>query len=229
MDMSFDRYVRQTLINDIGEEGQKKISSTRVGVVGAGGLGSFIIPELIAAGFGVVRIFEGDRLTLTNLNRQIIYREEDIGKKKAEVLSDRLSDLNREVQLEVVDEIIESERQVSHFKDLNIIIDATDNIQTKLLLDRFAGVLNIPLIHGAVDGYRGQVGVFIYPKSLKSVYSEKSTDKKRTPVIAPVCGVVGSIQVNESIWYAVKGETLLNGKLLVIDLYNLSFKEVEVG
>ena len=227
--MSFERYKRQLLIPEIGEEGQKKISSAKVGVVGAGGLGSFVIPELIAAGFGTVRIFEGDRLTLTNLNRQIIYREEDIGKKKSEVLTKRLAGLNEGVKIEVVDEMIIKERQVSHFKDLDIIIDATDNIETKLLLDKFAGVLNIPLVHGAVEGFRGQVGVFLYPKSLKNVYKNKSTGKKTTPVVAPICGVVGSIQVNETLRYITGGEVLLNGKLLFIDLKNLVFREVEVG
>ncbi len=226
--MSFERYRRQILIDRIGVEGQKKLKNARIGIVGAGGLGSFIILEAVAAGIGTVRIFEGDNLTLNNLNRQILYTEKDVGKKKAKILPDRVGELNSEVKIEVIDEMVVEEKQIAYFKDLDLIIDATDNIKSKLLLDKFSSVLGIPLVHGAVHGFRGQVGVFIYPRTLKQVYNKKLPAENETPAIASLCGVVGSLQVNEALRYILTGKTLLNGKLLLIDLWNLSFTEVEV-
>ncbi len=227
--MTFERYKRQILIDDIGETGQKKIASARVGVVGAGGLGSVVIPQLIAAGFGTVRIFEGDRLTLTNLNRQTIYKEDDIGKKKAEVLSERLSGMNSDVNIEIIPEFVESERHVKYFKDLDLIIDATDNIEARLLMDRFSQVLNLPLIHGAVRGTMGQVGVFIPPKTITSLYNKSEQREQETPVVAPICGVVGSIEVYEALRIILTGTSPLNGKILLIDLKLLSFREVDIS
>lgn len=229
MDTDFERYKRQLLIEYIGEDGQKKISSSKIGVVGAGGLGSIVIPQLIALGFGTIRIFEGDSLTITNLTRQIIYREEDIGKKKAEVLKNRLGGLNSEVKLEVIDEFIENNKQIKYFEDLDIIVDATDNIKSRLLLDSFCQRLNIPFIHGAIMGTIGQAGVFIPPKSIKSLYRTSKETHGEVPVIVPICGVIGSIQVNEVVRIAITGKSPLNGKLLLVDLKSLSFKEVQVS
>ncbi len=224
-----ERYDRQTMIRGIGEEGQEKLKRAKVVIAGTGGLGSPVSLYLAAAGVGTIRIVDHDRVELSNLNRQILHWDKDIGRSKVASAREKLSQLNQGVKIEAVGEII-NETNISRIvTGFNLIVDATDNLPARHLLNKAAIENGIPLIHGAVYGLEGRVMTIIPGKTacLRCVYRELIPGK-RFPVIGVTPAVIGSIEATEAIKYIVGIGKLLTNRLLVYDGLQMTFTELAV-
>ncbi len=214
------------MIGEIGQKGQERLKRSRVVIAGAGGLGSSIAIYLTVAGVGMIRIIDHDQVTLSNLNRQILHWEEDIGRKKVDSARTKLRNLNSAIEIEAISETI-TEDNIAHFVDgCEVIVDAMDNLPTRYLLNRCAIEKNIPFFHGAVNGFEGRVMTVIPGKTacLRCMYRGPIPQEK-FPVIGVVPGVIGSIQATEVIKYLVGIGKLLTNRLLVYDGLKVNFNE----
>ena len=225
------RYDRQIMIYGFGEEGQEKLKKTKVFLAGAGGLGSPIALYLTAAGIGTLVIADHDVVELSNLNRQILHWEENIGKKKVDSAADKLSKFNTGIKIEIIAETI-SESNVAEFVgDADIIVDAMDNLPTRYLLNKTALAKGIPFIHGAVSGFEGRVMTVLPGKTacLNCLYHGAAVPKAKFSVIGVTPGVIGCIQATEVIKYVVGLGELLTDRLLNYDGLSMKFSEFKIN
>ena len=225
-----DRYDRQIMIGEIGQEGQEKLKRSRVVVAGAGGLGSPIAIYLTAAGIGLIRLIDHDQVVLSNLNRQILHWEEDIGRKKVDSASGKLRNLNAAVEIEAMAATI-TEGSVSQLVDgCDVIVDAMDNLPTRYILNRCAVEKNIPFFHGAVNGFQGRAMTIIPGQTacLRCMY-RGPVPQEKFPVIGVTPAVIGCIQATEVIKYLVGIGKLLTNRLLIYDGLKATFSEFTVN
>ncbi|WP_243665750.1 HesA/MoeB/ThiF family protein [Vulcanisaeta sp. JCM 16159] len=226
-----DRYSRQVAV--IGREGQERLSRAHVAVVGLGGLGTLVSMYLVGAGVGELTIIDYDTINITDLHRQLLYREEDIGKPKVEVAVKRLRDINSAVRVRPVNEALTSENAEEVIKDVDVVVDALDNWLGRQVLNEAIVRLRKPLVHGAVNGWYGQVSTIIPGKTpcLYELVQAKSLPQcvGYCPVVGPVVGVVASIEATEVIKLITGiGEPLIN-KLLIIDGKNWVIDEIKLS
>lgn len=225
-----ERYDRQIMMGEIGQEGQERLKRSRVFIAGAGGLGSPIASYLTAAGIGMIRMIDHDHVALSNLNRQILYWEEDIGRKKVDSAKKKLTNLNSAVEIETIGETI-TEDNVSRLVDgCDVIVDAMDNLSTRYILNRCAIERNIPFFHGAVHGFEGRVMTIIPGKTacLRCMY-RGPVPQEKFPVIGVAPAVIGSIQATEVIKYLVGIGKLLTNRLLFYNGLEVTFSEFTVN
>lgn len=223
-----EKYIRQIML--FGEEGQEKLRNAKVFVAGAGGLGSPVCTYLAVAGVGKIILADFDSVDLSNLNRQFLHHDKDIGREKIKSAEEKLLSLNPEIKVETIREKITDENADSIVPPCDLIIDALDNFDTRHVLNRLAVKRNIPLIHGAVSGYRGQVTTIIPGKTPCLFCIFPSSFKKEVfPVLGTTPGVIGSIQANEAIKYLTGQGKLLENRLLLWDGLSCSFSELNVN
>ena len=224
-----ERYDRQIMIRGFGEEGQEKLKQAKVIVAGSGGLGSPVSIYLAAAGVGTIRIVDHDKVELSNLNRQILHWDKDIGRKKVDSAAEKLSQLNQSVKIESVQGTISEDNVFSLVAGFDVIVDAMDNLPTRYLLNKAAIENNIPFVHGAVHGLEGRVTTIIPGKTacLKCIYRGLPSEEK-FPVIGVTPAVIACIQATEVIKYLVGIGKLLINRLLVYDGLNMKFTEMTV-
>ncbi len=217
------------MIKGIGKEGQERLKKARVFVAGAGGLGSPISIYLAIAGVGTIRIADHDTVELSNLNRQILHGNGDIGKRKIDSAAQKLKDLNKDVTVETADEMITEENISRLVGDCDLIVDATDNLPTRYVLNRTAIAKNIPFFHGAVYGFEGRAMTVIPGRTacLWCVYQGRITGGE-FPVIGVAPAVIGCLQATEVIKYLTGIGEILTDKLLIYDGLNLEFTKLEV-
>jgi adenylyltransferase/sulfurtransferase len=224
-----ERYDRQIMIKGIGEEGQEKLKRAKVFIAGVGGLGSPISLYLAAAGVGTIRLVDHDTVELSNLNRQVLHGDKDIGKRKGDSAVEKLKKLNQSVKVEAVAEMI-TEDNVSQLVDgFDLIVDALDNLPTRYVLNKAAIDKNMPFFHGAVYGFEGRAMTVIPRKSacLWCIYKGRVTQEK-FPVIGVAPAVIGCLQATEVIKYITGIGELLTNKLLIYDGLNLEFTKLTV-
>lgn len=219
------RYERQ--ISIFGEEGQRKLKKAKVFIAGAGGLGSSISIYLTVAGIGKLRMVDNDIVALENLNRQILHRDNDIGKKKLESAEEKLKKMNFNVEVEVIFETINIGNIDELVGDFDMIVDAMDNFATRYVLNKTALMRKIPLFHGAVHGFYGQATTIIPGKTacLRCIFPEVPPPTV-PPVVGVTPGVVGCIQATEVIKYILGIGGLLENRLLMWDGLNAVMDEV---
>ncbi|HUT96900.1 MAG TPA: HesA/MoeB/ThiF family protein [Dehalococcoidales bacterium] len=224
-----ERYSRQILINGFGEEGQARLKKAKVFIAGAGGLGSITATYLAAAGVRVIRVVDHDTVELSNLNRQILHRDEDIGKNKVDSAAKRLKDINPEVKIEAIAEKITEANISKLVADSDLIVDAMDNLPTRYLLNKTAIEKKIPFFHGAVNGFEGRAMTIIPGQTacLRCVYRGAVVEGS-FPVVGVTPGVIGCIQATEVIKYIVGTGQLLGNRLLVYDGLNMKFTQFKV-
>jgi adenylyltransferase/sulfurtransferase len=225
-----ERYDRQIMIGEIGQEGQEKLKRSRVVIAGAGGLGSPIAIYLTAAGIGMIRIIDHDQVTLSNLNRQILHWEEDIGRRKVDSARTKLKNLNRGVEIEAISETI-TEGNVSQLAEgCDAIVDAMDNLPTRYTLNRFAIEKKIPFFHGAVNGFEGRAMTVLPGETacLRCMY-RGPVPQEKFPVIGVAPAVIGGIQAAEVIKYLTGIGKLLTNRLLIYNGLEVTFKEFRVN
>ncbi len=225
----FKRYDRQILISGFGEEGQKKLKQAKVFIAGAGGLGSPAAMYLTAAGVGLIRIVDRDSVELSNLNRQVLHWQGDIGRRKVDSASEKLKMLNPEVKIEAIDKIITEDNVYQLVADSDLIVDAMDNLPTRYLLNKVALEKTIPLFHGAVYGFEGRVTTIIPNRTacLKCTYRGVIPGEK-FPIIGVTPAVIGCLQATEVIKYIVGIGHLLTNRLLIYNGLNMKFSEYKL-
>jgi molybdopterin-synthase adenylyltransferase len=224
-----ERYDRQIQLPQVGIEGQKKIKQARILIAGAGGLGSPSALYLSAAGVGTIGIVDHDVVELSNLNRQILHWDADLGKAKPISAAEKLQKLNRGITVTAIEETI-TETSVSRIlTDFDMVIDAMDNLASRYILNKAALEKNIPLFHGAVYGLEGRAMTVIPGETacLRCVY-RGAVPEKRFPVFGTTPAVIGCIQATEAIKYIVGAGELLKNRLLIYDGLSMSFSELEI-
>jgi adenylyltransferase/sulfurtransferase len=225
-----ERYDRQIMIRGFGEEGQEKLKNAKVFIAGSGGLGSPVSIYLAAAGIGMVRIVDHDEIELSNLNRQVLHWDENIGMRKVDSTTEKLKRLNPEVKIEAVAETITGVNVHQLVAGFDLIVDAMDNMPTRYLLNKAAIEKGIPFFHGAVYGFEGRAITIIPGKTacLQCVYHSATPPGGKFPVIGVTPAVIACIQATEVIKYIVGIGELLTNRLLVYDGLNMNFSEFQV-
>ncbi len=210
------RYQRQIPL--FGNEGQKKLKDARVLLAGAGGLGSAIAMYLAAAGVGYIRIVDEDVVESSNLNRQILYHEQDIGACKVEAAEKTIHALNRDVKVDAVCRHIDEKSAGDLVHGMDLILDGMDNFATRYILNRAGLDEKIPFIHGAVNGFYGQVTTLIpgVTPCLRCIVPTTPTWDKKV-IIGVTCGAIGSFEATESVKYLIGTGELLTNRLLLWD------------
>ena len=223
------RYDRQMLIEGFGREGQERLRRAKVVVAGAGGLGCVISIYLAAAGVGKIRLVDHDRVEFTDLNRQILYTDKDVGRRKVDSAKERLESLNPEVTVEAVDQTITEDSVLELVGGYDLIVDAMDNFAARYILNKAAIDNDIPLFHGAIHGFEGRATTIIPGRTacLRCLY-RRVPSLGTTPVIGVAAAVIGSIQATEVIKYIVGIGELLTNRLLIYDGLGLECMELEL-
>jgi molybdopterin/thiamine biosynthesis adenylyltransferase len=224
------RYDRQIMIPGIGEAGQEKLKRARVVIAGGGGLGSPSALYLAAAGVGALRLIDHDRVELSNLNRQILHWDKDVGREKATSAAEKLQQLNGNVNVETVATTIDKTNVTELVKGFDVILDAMDNLPTRLLLNEASVKLGIPFVHGAVYGLEGRVMTVVPHESacLRCIYRGAPPPGK-FPVLGTTPAVIGAIQATEAIKLITGIGKPLTNRLLVYDGLNMKFMELSVN
>jgi len=219
------RYSRHLLVPGFGEAEQAKLHDAKVLVVGAGGLGSAALSYLAAAGVGRIGIVEFDTVSISNLQRQILYTTPDLGQEKVEVAASRLRAINPEIQVITYNKKLTDENAGAIVAEYDLVVDCTDNYAARRVIDRFCSLLNKPMIYGSAQEAGGQVSVFHAggSGSYTDLYPDPQDDGRPVGVLSPMPGIVGSLQAMEAIKLITGfGETLA-GRLLTIDAKTMTF------
>jgi adenylyltransferase/sulfurtransferase len=224
-EFEIERYRRQLLIDGWDQE---RLKSARVLVVGVGGLGGISATYLAAAGVGHLRICDSDRVELSNLNRQVLYTPQDIGKLKAVLVAKKLLAHNPEIEIEaVVDKLTEtSARELVSGCDL--IVDGLDNHSDRLIVNRASFDLGVAFVYGAINEWLGQLSLFNPQKTacLACLMPEELQNHKPTPVFGALPGVIGSLQATLALRYLMTGENPLSNELFVFHADTMAFETV---
>ncbi len=232
--MKIAKYQRQITLNKIGAQGQNKIFNSKVLVLGLGGLGSPVSMYLAAAGVGTIGICDFDIVDESNLQRQILFNENEIGKSKVKVAQKKLMDLNSDIQINTHDYRIDAENAEQIISEYDIVIDGTDHFESKYLVNDVCVKFSKPFIYGSILGFDGEVGLFdlknntnclrcFHPESPKTAIPNCST----SGVVGGLAGIVGSIQALEAIKYLTENTTLANHMLFIQSL-ELNFRKLKI-
>lgn len=230
------RYQRHIILEGFGIEAQKKLSAAHVLVIGVGGLGCPIIQYLTAAGVGHIGIADNDRISLPNLNRQILFGQAEIGELKTTIAAQKMAALNNEIKVTVYDERWNAGLSVAHFPEYDAIIDATDNFESRYMINDGCVLLEKPLIFGAVSKFEGQVAVFNVKKNGEAVnYRDLFPEPPKKDEVASCAeggvlgvlpGIIGVLQATEAIKLITETGTLLSNQLLTYNALRQEFNKV---
>lgn len=233
----YERYSRQILFSPIGKQGQKKLSKSRVAIIGCGGLGSNIANNLVRAGIGFVRIIDKDKIELSNLQRQQLFDEEDIKKELPKVIAakNRLSLINSDIEIEAIVDEVNKVNIKKYIQDVDLVLDGTDNFNTRFLIDEICEKNNIPWIFGSVAASIGMV-CNIIPGSgycLKSIFKElpanfEGLSSSNAGILNSAVNIISSIQTTEAIKILIGDLNSLIKGLVVIDIWDLSLDIIEI-
>ena len=221
------RYSRQILLKEIGDEGQRKLEQSSVLCVGAGGLGSALLPYLVSAGVGRIGIIDGDVVDESNLQRQVIYQESQVGLSKVFCAKTQLQKLNSKTVIEAYPEMLTAQNVEKLFQRFDVIVDGTDRFSAKYLINDAAVKWNKPVVFGSVTGFEGQLSVFdarhgpcyrcIYPEPAQS----SVPNCNEAGVLGSVVGLIGTLQATECLKLLLSIRPLI-GKVLSLDARDMS-------
>lgn len=232
----FQRYGRHLIMPEVGLEGQKKLKSASVLIVGAGGLGSPVALYLAAAGVGKIGITDYDSVDVSNLQRQIIHTTADIGRSKLESAKERINGVNPHVRVEQHHARLTAENAFQVIEAYDVVIDCTDNFPTRYLINDACVLLKKPSVYGSVFRFEGQASVFDARRGpcYRCLYSEPppaalAQNCAEVGVLGVLPGIVGTIQANEAIKSILGTGELLIGRLLLFDALQTRFREVQLS
>src|SRR6202795_1077839 len=229
------RYSRHLIMPEVGMDGQLKLKQAKVLLIGTGGLGAPLGLYLAAAGVGRIGLVDFDTVDFTNLQRQVLFDTNDIGKPKTEAARARLSNLNPDIQIDTFETKLTSDNALELFKDFDVIVDGTDNFPTRYLVNDACILLGKPNVYGSIFRFEGQATVFGMPEGpcYRCLYPEPPP-----PGLVPSCaegsvlgvlpGIVGSIQAMESIKLILGTGESLKGRLLLFDALAMKFRELKL-
>ena len=237
-DHDLEKYSRQIILNEIGPEGQEKIKRASILVVGAGGLGSSVIQYLSAAGVGKIGIVDDDKVELSNLNRQLIYRGNDLGKSKVDAAKNYISKLNPSTEIETYKTRIDEKNLPDIIDDYDLIADCSDNIETRLCINDICIKYKKTWVMAAVGGFFGQIASFQSNKNNTSnstyrdlmehkIFDEAGCDN--IGAIGSVVGAVGGIQATEIIKLIIGIKENLVNKILIFDFITFQSKTLKIN
>src|ERR671925_126267 len=233
------RYSRHLIIPDVGMDGQKRLKNAKILVVGGGGLGSPALLYLAAAGVGTLGVIDFDVVDESNLQRQVIHGQSDVGRPKAESARDSVAEINPFVKVVLHEAHLNSENALDIFRDYDLILDGTDNFATRYLVNDAAVLLGKPYVWGSIFRFEGQVSVFWEDApngqglNYRDLYPEPPPPGMvpscaEGGVLGVLCASIGSIMVNEAIKLITGiGETLL-GRLMVYDALEMSYRTIKI-
>ena len=231
----FHRYSRHLIMPEVGVNGQRKLKAARVLCIGAGGLGSPAAIYLSAAGIGTLGLVDFDVVDASNLHRQIIYGTPDVGRRKLEAATERLKALNPAVNVVAHETALTSKNALDVLRDYDVIVDGTDNFQTRYLVNDACVLLKKPNVYGSIFRFDGQASVFAVPGGpcYRCLYPEPPP-----PGLVPSCaeggvlgvlpGIIGVIQATETIKIILKAGQPLVGRLLLYDALSMRFRELKL-
>ncbi|MEE2765119.1 MAG: ThiF family adenylyltransferase [Candidatus Neomarinimicrobiota bacterium] len=216
------RWSRQTALPEFGIRGQKKLNGSRIAVVGIGGLGCHAASMLAAAGVGSLQLIDGDRIELSNLHRQPLYGLEDIGSRKVNAAASRLSSQYDRVIINTVPEMLVRKNLKECLNGADVIIDATDTIRARILIDRASRELGIPMVYGGLYRFEGQVAVLNHHGSpgYRDLFPEPPASGDacaEAGILGMLPGIIGNIQALEAVKLIAGIEPTLAGRLLIYD------------
>ena len=238
-DHELEKYSRQIILNEVGPEGQQKLKKASVLIIGIGGLGSSVIQYLNAAGVGKIGIVDYDKVELSNLNRQLIYKNSDIGKSKVDVAKNYISELNSFTKIEIFEMRIDEKNLPNIIGDYDILADCTDNLETRLSINDVCTKFKKKSVVSAVGGFFGQIASFdskdddlnnpnkTYRDLMKhQSFEEDSCDNIGT--IGSVVGAIGAMQATEIIKLIIGSKENLINKLLIFDFITFQSKTLKL-
>ena len=215
-----NRYSRHIILSEIGQKGQEKLSASKVLVIGAGGLGCPVLQYLTAVGIGTLGIMDHDLVSVSNLQRQVLYGSSSLDKNKAEAAKQRLQDLNNTIRINAYSEKLTHKNALELFQQYDIIVDGTDNFATRYLINDASVITNMPLVYGAIHKFEGQVSVFNYKNgpSYRCLFptppeKDEIPNCSEVGVLGVLPGIIGSIQATEVIKIILGLGSILSGKL----------------
>ncbi|CAI2766582.1 HesA/MoeB/ThiF family protein [Flavobacterium collinsii] len=222
----FLRYNRQTILPEIGDEGQEKLKKARVLVIGAGGLGCPILQYIATAGVGCIGIMDFDTIEIHNLHRQILYTENEIGKLKALVAKEVVSELNPLIKAKAIVEKLTPENAIQIIEQYDIIVDGSDNFTTRYLVNDTCVALQKTLVYGSILKFEGQVAVFNHKgsKNLRDLFPEMPNPKdvpncNLNGVLGTLPGIIGTMMAHETLKLILDLPTL-NNELVLFNTIN---------
>jgi adenylyltransferase/sulfurtransferase len=230
------RYSRHIIIPEVGMTGQKRLKNAKVLVIGAGGLGSPALLYLAAAGVGTLGIVDFDVVDESNLQRQVIHGQSDVGKSKAVSAKESIAEVNPHVNVILHEERLDSSNALEIFSGYDLILDGTDNFATRYLVNDAAVILGKPYVWGSIFRFEGQVSVFWakYGPQYRDLYPEPPPPGMvpscaEGGVLGVLCASIGSVMVNEAIKLITGiGEPLI-GRLLIFDALEMSWRELKIN
>ena len=228
------RYNRQIVLKDIDFDGQETLKSSKMLIVGLGGLGCAASQYLAVAGVGHLTLLDFDTVDLSNLQRQVLHDDSRLGMPKVESAKLSLQRLNPHIQVDTIHQLLDEQQLHDLVSKFDVVLDCTDNITTRNQLDLACAAHKIPLISGAAIRMEGQISVFTYEDNtptyhtLSRLFGDNALSCVEAGVLAPIVGLVGSIQALEAIKVRLKIGKNLCGRLLLIDGMTMSVREVKL-
>ena len=231
-----ERFSRQLVLKDIGANGQKKILSSKILIVGVGGLGCPAAENLVRAGVGTIGLIDNDIVNLSNIHRQSLFSSKDLKKFKVSVAAKKLKEINPLTKIKAYKLRLSKKNIKNIIKDYEIIIDGSDNFKTKFLINDYCKKLKKKLITGAISKFDGHIFTFDFndkkTASLKSFYQEKELNDdilncEFEGVLGTTASIVGTTQANEALKMIMEIGQNLKNQILIIDLLNLNFRKVK--
>jgi len=230
--VSSTRYAQQIAVDQVGEEGQQRLTAARVLVIGAGGLGTPVATTLAAVGIGTLTLVDGDRIEATNLHRQFHYHPADIGAQKATTLAARLKGQNPEISIRAIDQHLDAANAAQLIAEHDVVCDCTDNLEARILIDRVCGELGKPLVFAAVREWEGYLTVLHHAQrfhlreafDMQAYYADQVLNCAVAGIVPTTCNVLGNLQANEAIKVVLGLPTTLDSGLLCVDLRRMVFR-----
>lgn len=230
------RYSKQIMIPDIGLKGQEKLKQSKVLVIGAGGLGCPVLQYLAAAGVGNIGIAEFDVVDESNLQRQVLYGSEDLGKLKSIIAKNCLEHLNPLIEIEIYNLRCDRSNSLQIFKNYDIIVDATDNYEARYIISDACVILGKPMVHGSIYKYESTISVFNYKGGATyrcynphpEIKDVKNPEPAAVGLFGVLPGITGTYMANEVIKIITETGEILSGKVLLINILNNTFNTFTV-
>ncbi|MFZ7174194.1 molybdopterin-synthase adenylyltransferase MoeB [[Pasteurella] aerogenes] len=228
------RYNRQIVLKSVDFDGQEKLKDSTMLIVGLGGLGCAAAQYLAVAGVGKLILLDFDTVSLSNLQRQVLHTDERLDWLKVDSAKQSLQQLNPHIEIQTCAEMLEDDALFALIKEADVVLDCTDNVQTRNQLDHLCQQSKTPLISGAAIRMEGQVSVFTYQENtptyrqLSQLFGENALSCVEAGVLAPIVGIVGSIQAMEAIKVRLNIGENLCGRLLMIDGLNMNIRALKL-
>ena len=231
-----ERFSRQLVLKNIGAKGQKKILSSKILIVGVGGLGCPAAESLVRAGIGTIGLVDNDIVNLSNIHRQCLFNSKDIKKSKVSVAAQKLKEINPLTKIKTYKLRLNKNNIKSIIKNYELIIDGSDNFRTKFLINDYCIKYKKKLITGAITKFDGHIFTFDFKykktASLKNFYQEKEISDdvlncEFEGVLGTTASIVGTLQANEALKMLMEIGQNLKNQILIIDLLNLNFRKVK--